>query len=132
MSSNQNVTVALVGHCGPDSWMLQSTVQRVFTGAVVEKINSLSDLEAKLDKLDLLLVNRVLDGNFGTDNGVDLIGNLKQRSDIVVPATMLISNFEDAQMEAGKVGAVPGFGKSAVNSDQAAQRLQAAINITKI
>ena len=37
---------------------------------------------------------------------------------------MLISNYEDAQAQAVELGAVPGFGKSSINSSETVERLQ--------
>jgi len=115
--------VALVGHCGPDSWLLRSTVQRALPGVEVVMVNDESDLAA--NHFDLLLVNRVLDGRFdGGEMGIDLIGRVKKSGG---PVSMLISNFEDAQADAVKAGGVRGFGKSEVNSESALDLIRDAV-----
>jgi len=119
--------VALVGHCGPDSWMLRSTVGRALPSAEIVMVNDESDLVE--GRFDLLLVNRVLDGRFdGGEMGVDLIGRVIERAgDSCGPVSMLISNFEEAQVDAMKVGAVRGFGKSEVNSESALDLIRGAV-----
>lgn len=141
-------TVLLVGHCGPDAWMLRSMVQRVLPGAHVQVVNSARELQHYADRSRLWLVNRVLDGHFDADGGVDLIertvrsqqfGNAidARRTDFAAAgmdasaqnegiALMLISDYPDAQRAATEAGAFPGFGKSAVNSERARERLQQA------
>jgi hypothetical protein len=86
------VRVALVGHCGPDAYMLRSMLNRVFPGVTVEMIN------------ELLL---------GSD---------------VEPRTraMLISDVAESQASAEGAGALPGFGKRGVNSEETRRRLLAA------
>lgn len=118
-------TVLLVGHCGPDSWMLRSTVERTL-GAEARMVNSAADLEKSIDEASLLLVNRVLDGRFETESGIELIRQLAQTR-AHGPKSILISNYEDAQEAAEAAGAAPGFGKAELNSEKAAERMRAAI-----
>jgi hypothetical protein len=120
------VRIALVGHCGPDSWMLKGVVARAFPGAEVAMVNDAAATHAHAERADLLLVNRKLDGDFGTDSGLDLIRELlplaKRRA-----AIMLVSNHVDAQAQAEALGAAPGFGKSKAGAPEAAQRMRAAV-----
>ncbi len=128
-SSNDPRGVALVGHCGPDAWMLQSMAKRAMPGIPIEMISSESELQAHLSNLAVLLVNRVLDGDFASDSGIELIGRLAAQSEGDVDhqaRSILISNFADAQADAQQVGAFPGFGKSALNTPEAAEKLQTA------
>jgi len=119
--------VALVGHCGPDSWMLKSMIKRVLPDAEIFKVDSAKELEKVMGETRVLLVNRVLGGRFGTSSGVELIRDLVSQ-DGDGPAVILISNYEDAQAEAEAVGALPGFGKSGLNLPSAAERLNEAFN----
>ncbi len=114
--------IVLVGHCGPDAWALKTAVERAAPGAEVTNVQSSTDLGSLLEEADLLLVNRVLDGDFGTGNGVELIGNLNTNV-----ATMLVSNFTDAQAAAEAAGAKPGFGKSDLYAEETTARIQAAL-----
>lgn len=116
--------VVLVGHCGPDAWMLRSFVQNTLPGARVAMVDNWQDLEAQLSSNALLLVNRVLEYGFDADDGVALIAQLAARPD--PPAMMLVSNYADAQAAAVKAGARPGFGKAELGSTQTAQRLRDA------
>ncbi len=81
--------IVLVGHCGPDMFLLKTAVGRLVPGLEIETVND----RAQLDDLDggaVLLVNRVLDGRFGNDSGVELIRDLAAGDD--PPVMLLISN----------------------------------------
>lgn len=101
--------VVLVGHCGPDMFMLKSTVSRFIPDANIVTVNDSAALREFRSPDSLLLVNRVLDGGFDTENGIELIREVTAGE--AAPRAMLISNYEDAQAEAVKAGALPGFGK---------------------
>jgi hypothetical protein len=125
----QPVHVLAIGHCGPDSWMLRSTAERALGSAIrFDAIDEESTLRERLESTSdpvLLLVNRRLDGFFDSADGIALIkaslaagrGNL---------AAMLISNLADALAQAEAVGAMPGFGKTALHAAETAEALQAA------
>lgn len=118
--------VVLVGHCGPDSFLLEHAVRRALPGAKVIRADDESELAAAAQDADLLLINRVLGGSFREDSGVDLIRHRNQ-SGATVPPMMLISDYPDAQAAAEAAGAAPGFGKREVYSDRTMQRLRAAV-----
>jgi len=125
-STGEQRRIGLVGHCVPDSFVLKNAVRGYVPGAEVVRINDERALEAELSKgLDLLLVNRVLDGRFGSDSGVEVMRALAATGQ--VPAWMLISNYEDAQQQARVAGARPGFGKADVYSDAARANVVAAM-----
>lgn len=119
--------ILLVGHCGPDSYALRSAVSRAAPGAQVVFINEQQELQEQLPRAELLLVNRMLDGGFDTNSGLDLIKSLAQNGQQANPPCMLISNFADAQAAAIEAGARPGFGKSQMNSEDAAARIREAL-----
>jgi len=116
--------VVLVGHCGPDSWMLKSKVQQVLPEAQLQMINDDQGLEPHLNDGSLLLVNRVLDGSFKASDGIDLIRQNAAKES--APRMVLISNYPDAQSDAESAGAMPGFGKAELGSKQTEQRLKEA------
>ncbi len=117
--------VILVGHCGPDTYMLKFKVEQVLPNVPVKVINDEKDLEGQLTGRTLLLINRVLDGGiFEPGTGIDLIGRLTSQAD--VPKMMLISDFADAQAQAVMAGALQGFGKSELGKPQTEQLLQGA------
>lgn len=112
-------TILLVGHCRPDFSMLRSAITSMCPGANVKAINDSGALDAGIGDAALLLINRVLDGDFvqhtGTSrdkdpDGLALISALAVRDDHRA-RLMLVSNFDDAQREAVARGALPGFGK---------------------
>lgn len=117
----QGKTVALVGHCGPDTFALRSAIRSALPGAEVVSVQDEKSLAAT--DADLLLVNRVLDGRFHDGSGLKLIERLASAG----PAVMLVSNYPDAQAAAEQAGAAPGFGKSELYSDQMKQRLRDAL-----
>lgn len=114
----------LVGHCRPDVFMLKTAVSRAVPDAQVEAINDEAALEEHLSSDSVLLVNRILDGRFSSEDGVALIGQVSGRED--PPVSILISNYEDAQAEAVAVGALPGFGKTELYDGETAQILREA------
>lgn len=118
--------ILLVGHCGADTWSLESRLRELFKDIPVDSVDDESDL-AKAGGETLLLVNRVLDGSFETGDGVELIGRLARRGDR--PRMMLVSNYDWAQQQAVAAGAMPGFGKSNAHTDTAAALLRAAAGV---
>ena len=92
--------IILVGHCGPDSYALRSAVSRAVPGAVVTFANDEAELQAALPTADLLLVNRLLEGGYAHTTGADLIRAVAASESTKKPATMLVSNFPEAQAEA--------------------------------
>lgn len=118
--------IALVGHCGPDAWMLRGVVARAFPGAEVAMVNDSATTSAHAERADLLLVNRRLGGDFDTTSGLDLIRALmglpRRRATL-----MLVSDLAEAQAQAEALGAAPGIGKSRAGTPEAAQRMRAAV-----
>ncbi|MDF1809706.1 MAG: hypothetical protein P1U42_08425 [Phycisphaerales bacterium] len=123
--STTGLEIALVGHCGPDSFALQSSVMGFVPGSVVHRLDSLEQLNKMMPQLSLLLVNRVLDGQFANTSGIDLIRELNPES----PPAMLISNFPESLQEAVEAGGVMGFGKRGMRSAEAEQALKNALNL---
>ncbi|MFG0326612.1 MAG: hypothetical protein ACF8SC_05000 [Phycisphaerales bacterium JB037] len=117
--------ITLVGHCGPDMFMLRNAIRNAAPDATIEVVDS--DAAVASIDADVLLVNRVLDGSFADTRGIDLIARLSASRTGPRPAILLISNYADAQSEAEAAGALPGFGKSDLYSDQTRERLLAAI-----
>lgn len=115
----------LIGHCSPDAGMLRSAVGRVVTGASFVSVNSGAALEEHRHAGAVWLVNRVLDGAFGADDGMSLVAKGAAGAD--GPAVLLISNFEDAQRAAIALGALPGFGKQSLYAERTAEAIRAAV-----
>ncbi len=117
--------VVLVGHCGFDQGSISRAVAAALPGMAIESVHNTAGLDQHAGPDALLLVNRVLDGRFGTSSGVDLITELSNRD--VSPRMMLISNYPDAQAKAVQAGALPGFGKNELGLPQTAKKLQAMV-----
>ena len=102
-----------VGQCGFDGPRMASLWEDEL-GAAVDQADSGEDAvqQAKGGKYDLILVNRVLadDGSSGLDVIKDLID-----SGTNTPV-MLVSDRDDAQEKAVKLGAMRGFGKAELDS----------------
>lgn len=123
--------VVLVGHCSPDSSYLSIAIRHVCPDAQIIRANDDAELQVQLEGgADLLLVNRVLDGSFANPSGIDLIA----RSHISHPriASMLISNYPDAQDQARRHGALRGFGKTEIHAATTRQVLASAIGGPKL
>lgn len=115
-------TFVLVGHCSPDSGMLRSLISSVVNGASIERVNELAGLEPHAHPRAIWLVNRVLDGSFGEEDGLSLI-----KRHAGGPVLLLVSNFADAQEEAIRRGAVRGFGKRAMYAEATKATIAAAV-----
>lgn len=117
--------IALVGHCGPDSFAIRSAVQAMVPGADVRFVNDTPGAMRAAADGELLLVNRVLDGDFTSTSGLELIRAVVGSG--AAGRTMLVSNFADAQQEAESAGALPGFGKGQLYSAAMRERIAAAL-----
>jgi hypothetical protein len=116
--------VILVGHCGADTGSLEWFVEDAMK-LPVEAANSTSKLQKLMTPSSLLMINRVLEGDFPTDEGVELIGALTRIGN--APKMMLISNYPDAQAAAVKLGGIPGFGKSMIGDEKTQKYLQSLL-----
>lgn len=122
------MSVVLVGHCGPDSWMLKSVVGRALPGANIAFASDHAATIQAAASANLLLINRVLDGEFEDLSGIALIDTLRDLPTRRA-ALMLVSNLPDAQTQAEAAGAAPGFGKSNAGSPLAADRIRHAAKL---
>lgn len=117
--------IALVGHCGPDTSYLIMAAKKAVDAVVIERVNDESSLQKFLrSDHGLMLVNRQLDGDFEDETGVELIGRAIETNPRV--KAMLISNYDDAQAAAVRVGALSGFGKRDIGSPKVLQLLKSA------
>jgi two-component system, chemotaxis family, chemotaxis protein CheY len=108
--------ILLVGHCGVDGPRLQSEIAQFLADVDVLRVNSDQDLCGACDEgADLLLINREPLG-FEPKLGPDLIRELREK--YAGPRCILVSDYEDAQAEAERAGALPGFGKSDIGSEK--------------
>jgi two-component SAPR family response regulator len=117
-----------VGNCGPDHGSIKKMLQRVFDVDVLQT-DQTSDTLALLEKenVDLILVNRKLDVDYS--DGVDVISAIKADSRFAAIPVMLVTNMDEYQEQAVKVGAVHGFGKLALNAPETHNRIRDALGI---
>ena len=124
---NRRPTFILVGHCWADRFGLKSAVRRAVGGARIVRANELGTLRRHLANEGggaVLLVNRALDGAFGTESGVELIRRLAAGDE--AGTSILVSDYPETQAEAVEAGALPGFGKSQLRDGETADRLREA------
>jgi two-component system chemotaxis response regulator CheY len=121
--------IALVGHCGPDSYALRSAMGSAVPGSEVVFASDEEALAAELARADLLLVNRTLDGEFRAGSGLELIRLLRTTYPQARVRIMLVSNYPDAQAEAEAAGALPGFGKREMYAAGTRARVRAALGL---
>ena len=117
MGGNRVRRVLDVGQCQADHAAIRELIRSTF-GA---KIEYAADIRGALrrmceDRFDLVLVNRILDATL--DEGAELIKKMKESEFLREVPVMLVSNFAPAQAEATALGAVEGFGKAHLDSDE--------------
>ena len=119
--------IVLVGHCGPDAFALRSAMQSIAPGAIVETATDEEGAYRAAIASDLLVVNRLLDGEFTSPSGIELIRDLSLRG--VGARIMLVSNYREAQADAEAAGAVPGFGKRDMYAETTRHRVREALGL---
>jgi hypothetical protein len=115
--------VLSVGQCFADHGSISRTITTHFNAEIV-KVDTADEALATLRDggIDLVLVNRVFDADGGT--GLGLIKHIKADERLTSVPTMLVSNYDQYQQEATKLGAMPGFGKASLGQPQMLQRLE--------
>ncbi|MFL5245935.1 MAG: hypothetical protein ACJ8FY_28020 [Gemmataceae bacterium] len=112
-----------IGQCGADHGRITRTFGEHFNAEVVSVDNEAeATLRLREGRFDLILVNRILDSD--GSSGVQIIKHLKANPLAQAIATMLVSNYEEAQEEAVKNGALEGFGKGALGHPEMMSRLR--------
>lgn len=120
----QGLTIAMVGHCVADEVMLKQFVKRHAPQAHFVRVADERALESVLSSPALLLVNRVLDGDFAEDSGLRVV----ERAAGGTGVAMLISNLSEAQQASVQSGGIAGFGKSQLGDPGSVERLREAIH----
>jgi two-component system chemotaxis response regulator CheY len=115
--------VLSLGQCGADHGAISRLLASQF-GAEVVAAATADEALAHLQRDDfaLVLVNRILD--YDGRSGLDFIARLKADEQFQSLPVMLVSNYTDAQAEAARSGALPGFGKSQLTSPTTVARLR--------
>jgi hypothetical protein len=119
--------VLLVGHCGPDGTYLRMAVKAAQSDVTIVMVDDPSTMMQSLDGADLVLFNRELGYGFEPETGPEMIAVVKKtHPDLKM---MLISNYPEAQAEAVKAGALPGFGKREIGKPRVTELLRGALAI---
>jgi two-component system chemotaxis response regulator CheY len=118
--------VLSVGQCAMDGGSILRMLSSTF-GVEVKAADTARQALALLEteQFSLVLVNRVFDADGGS--GQELIRAIKAAPATRAVPVMLVSNFPEAQDEAVASGAIPGFGKAALNQPETAERLKALL-----
>ena len=124
------LTFAVVGHCTPDAFALRVSLGSLFPGSEVVLIDDDTALNDALSTTNVCLVNRELDGQFESSDGVELIRSVLSREGKHA-AMILVSNLEDAQQRAVEAGAHIGFGKRDLYNNTMHQSIADALDSTK-
>ncbi len=121
--------VLSLGQCAADNWTISRFLEERF-GATVVAADTFPEALTQLrgEHFDLVLVNRVLDRNGAS--GLTFISDLKEDKALADVPVMLVSNYPDAQQQAVARGALPGFGKAALQDPRTVGQLQSVL--TKI
>jgi CheY-like chemotaxis protein len=115
--------VLSVGQCFADHSAIARTLQKHFQADVVPAATAAEALDClRRDLFDLVLVNRVLDGD--GSSGLGVVEQIKTDASLGPVPVMLVSNHEDAQRQAVAKGALPGFGKAALGQPHMLARLE--------
>ena len=109
-------TVLEIGNCNADHSFIKHMLESNF-GVNVVRAHKLDDASKALEEneIDLIMINRLLDVD-GSE-GMEVFRQLSNSTGAAIP-TMLITNYEEHQQAAIAEGAVRGFGKSAINSEE--------------
>lgn len=115
--------VLSIGQCMADHGNITRRLRATFAAQVVSVDSSREALEwLRREAFDLVLVNRVFDVT--AESGQELIRQVKADEQLRDVSIMLVSNFPEAQDEAVAAGAIPGFGKAALNQQETVEKLR--------
>jgi DNA-binding response OmpR family regulator len=113
-----------------DHGTISRYLQREFGAKVVgTSYREGAEGEIQSDPFDLILVNRILDGDGTT--GLELIREWKSKPDLANTPVMLVSNYPDAQKSAEALGALPGFGKASLGTSATRSKIAAVLERTR-
>ena len=115
--------VVSIGQCGFDHGQISGLQRREF-GVETTAAATLSEAQRAIASAGpaLVLVNRKLDIDGG--DGLDIIRRLQADEATKDVPVMLVSNYPDAQAEAGTLGAAPGFGKQELSDPATLDKLR--------
>ena len=129
-SDHVKQTVISVGQCGYDNSRIRTLIRSIDSTVEIKETDShqeTMEVLASLGEAALVLVNRVFDMDGAS--GMEFISQLKSKeSEFAAIPVMLVSNYEKSQAEAIANGAIPGFGKSELQSVETRQKIESVLN----
>lgn len=106
-----------VGQCNADNSRITNLLKRNFDVEIHRCHSHDEAFSVALDTaFDLVLINRILDAD-GTE-GMKVLSTLKSAAVTSNVPVMIVSNYKEAQEQAIAHGAVEGFGKSKLDSEE--------------
>ena len=115
-----------VGNCDLDHGAIRRMLAASFRAEVVRAHDAAGALAlVRAQPFDLVLVNRQLDADHS--DGLPIIEAIKADPKLRQVPCMLITNYAQHQAAAERAGALPGFGKREIQSDQTRARLAAIL-----
>ena len=119
-----------MGQCGYDNSRIRTLIRSIDSTVEIKETDShqeTMEVLASLGEAALVLVNRVFDMDGAS--GMEFISQLKSKeSEFAAIPVMLVSNYEKSQAEAIANGAIPGFGKSELQSVETRQKIESVLN----
>lgn len=115
--------VLLVGHCGFDSGRIVAALKKagfehyVSADTIAEAFDKLCD-----DTFLLVIANRVIAAD--EEGGINLVKKIKSEEKTRNIPVMVLSAFREVQKTAVDNGAVPGFGKDVLESEEAVEEFR--------
>ena len=111
-----------VGQCNFDNSRISHILQQHFDVEVDRSHSHDEAIKSALDTpYDLILINRILDAD--ATAGMDILSSLKTQPSTAETPVMIVSNYQETQDEAVARGAVAGFGKSSLDSEETIAKL---------
>ena len=111
-----------IGNCSHDYGLISGMLHKQFAAEVVQCHGAEDGLDAlRHGQFDLVLVNRKLDQDYS--DGIDIIQTIKADPQLAAIPVMMVTNYTEHQAVAVAAGALPGFGKRELYTEQTQERL---------
>lgn len=120
-------TVLDIGNCGPDHAAIRNLLTQHFDVSVLRAHHSQDSIEIlEAESVDLVLINRKLDQDYS--DGMEILKLIKSDTRFASIAVMMVTNYPDVQEQAVRLGALPGFGKLSLASEETLSRLSKVLS----
>jgi len=117
------------GQCSFDHQAISALFKQLNASIEVSEAHSVGDalLAVGKQRYNLILINRIFDRT--GEEGLTLIGDLNKKALTENVPLVLISNFPEAQLAAGQLGARAGFGKSQLRDGETSELLRQYLSL---